>query len=178
MSEVNYPRGNIWEPGVPGGSEWSSMDSMRRQILELRDSLRSVQDQLEYGPIHGQYYPIAWNIGSIGTNLTGVPTPYGRIAFSGAMKPVSLIAVTNTGTLTLDINYWDGSSFVTLLTSPLSVTTSGGQYKDFGDFSISELGSVETIGLLQPVVDSIDAGAPELLNIILTFKGLSKADYL
>lgn len=172
MSDPTYPRANVWEPGIPE-------EEGDRKTLELRDTLRQVQDQLEYGPLHGQYYPIAWNIGQIGTTLAGAAQPYGRIAFSGVMKPVSLIAVTNTGELTLDINYWNGSSFVTLLTAALSgVDDAGAQYKDVGDWTVAEIGEPETIGLLQPVIDTIDSGAPELLNITLTFKGLSKADYL
>lgn len=169
---TEYPRTNAWEPGIPED------DERERQTVELRDTMRQVQDQLEYGPIRGQYYPISWNIGEIGTALLGDPTNYGRIAFSGVMRPVSLIAVTNSGTLTLDIDYWNGSSFVTLLTSPLSVPDTGARYKDVGDFTVDEIGEPTEIGLIRPTVDSLDAGAPTLLNIILTFKGLSKADYL
>jgi hypothetical protein len=167
-----YPRTNAWEPGIPED------DERERQTVELRDTLRQVQDQLEYGPLHGQYYPISWNIGEIGSNLTH-PQSYGRMAFSGVMKPVSLLAIVNNGELTLDIQYWDGSSIVTMLTTPLSgVGTSGARFKDVGDFVVDEIGEPTEIGFLVPTIDSIETPTVQLLNIIVTFKGLSKADYL
>ncbi len=175
MSVPVYPRTNVWEPGVPGGDEWADMESMRRQIVELRDTVRQIQDLMEYGPIHGSYYPISWTTGVVGTVLS--LGGQGRAAFHGFARPVQLTAACNTGSLTMDFEEFDGTSFSNILSSTLNVTTSGVVLKDPDDFSVSEIGEPETTHLLRVNIKTV-ATSPEIVVVTLTVKGLSKADYL
>ncbi len=173
-----FPLTNTWEPGILRGDE--QIDDLRRQILELRETLRETQNQLEYGPIRGQYYPITWTLGDIMTAI-GVGG-FGRMAFRGTGRPVAVTAAVNVGSLTLDLERFDSvsSTFVTILSSPISVTTSGITIKDRGDFAAdaARIGESEVTGLLRPFVDSIDSGIPALLNITLNMKSLSRIDTL
>lgn len=171
MSVPVYPRSNVWEPGILNDQE--SVQDIRRQMLELRETLREIQDQLEYGPIRGTYYPLTWFIGSV---VAGALTAVGQglLPFHGSARPVSVWYVCNSGSLTFDINNASG----TILSAALSATTTPAAIKDRTDFAVDEIGEPRSSSYLQIFIDSIDSGTPTVLGVTLLLKSLDKVDYL
>ncbi len=170
MADVSYPRTNVWEPGIP--KEGQEVDDLRRQIVELRDTIRQIQDQLEYGPIHGANYPVYLKFGNVTHYL---PTGgQGRQPLFGSAQLVALWAVANEGDLTIDVNH-DGTSL--LAAGAINVTSARTQLKDPDDFTKQEFGEPETGTYFSIDIDAITTNA-RILSVVLILKNMPRANYL
>lgn len=139
-------------------SRVNSPEDAVRILNRLQPALQVLSRTVNYGPVHGAYFPFAFGVDH--ATALGTGTAQDGIPSIVEFRPIALAVWVDTGEVTIDINA-DGSS---ILTAPLATSSSVATLTDRVDFDAEKVDRGVTLSL---DIDSIDSGTPTKLRVSL-----------
>lgn len=162
------PRRVPWTWGnLPARAQSGQVVSYLNYFLsDLESYLRSIHEDVSFGPLAGAYFPVPLGSSADGGLGTGAVDQF---PFGWEMRPIALTAICYGGNLTFDVHS-EASSI--LSGGAISLVDATAQTKNSrGDFAVEKV-----TGDLTLEIDSIDASTPIHLRVAVTCKNASKVE--